>query len=173
MTARCARLWPCPRLSRSFTPGPAAAGAFIQRRTEAAQVREHPPEQGFGQGGVAFLVGVGEAVLARRRGPAQDRERPRVQAQAVTDIVETDGVDQLRVEQRHDVTSGPGEFLGARIAGQLGDEMGRNEMFTAYGTGVKPIRPPGAAVPRRRVRPTAASPAYGLTRRHLLVAIRP
>ena len=79
-------------------PGPAVARTPIQRRTQTAQVREHPPEQRLGQGGVAFLVGVGETVLARRRGSAHGRERPRVQAQAVTHIVETDGVDELRVE---------------------------------------------------------------------------
>ena len=112
-------------------PGPAAARPPIQGRTEAAQMSEHFPEQGLGQGGVAFLVGVREAVPARRGGPAQARERPGVQAQAVTDIVETDGVNELGIEQRHDmtpVTEGASELFRAEIAGQLGDEVGRNEM---------------------------------------------
>ena len=66
-----------------------------------------------------------------------------MEPQTVTDIVETDGVNKLGVEQRYDVTpvaEGAGEFIRAQIAGQLGDEMRRNEMaklpeHRQFGTG--------------------------------------
>lgn len=54
-----------------------------------------------------------------------------MQAQTVTDIVETDGVNELGVEQRDDVTpvtEGAGELFRAQVAGQLDHEVGRNEM---------------------------------------------
>ena len=54
-----------------------------------------------------------------------------MEPQAVTNIVETDGVNELGVKQRHHVTpmtEGAGEFSRAQIAGQLGDPMRRNEM---------------------------------------------
>ena len=54
-----------------------------------------------------------------------------MQAQAVTDIIEADGVNELGIEQRDDVTpvtERAGKFFRAQLAGQLGDEMGRNEM---------------------------------------------
>lgn len=53
-----------------------------------------------------------------------------MQAQAVTDVVEADGVGELGVEQRDDmapVTEGPSETF-QQVAGQLGDQVGRNQM---------------------------------------------
>ena len=54
-----------------------------------------------------------------------------MEPQTVTDIIETDGVDELGIEQRHDVTpvtASAGQLFRPQIAGQLGDQMGRNVM---------------------------------------------
>ena len=47
------------------------------------------------------LVGVGEIIAAWRRGPAQRHQRTVVQPQTVADVVETDGVRELRVDEAH------------------------------------------------------------------------
>ena len=89
------------------------------------------PEELFGQGGRAFAIGVGEAVAAGRRCAANGRERPRVQTQTVADIVEADGVRELRKEQTDDVTprfEGAGFFRRASVAGQLRHQMSGNEI---------------------------------------------
>ena len=53
---------------------------------------------------VAVFVGVGQVVAGGWRGAAQRRERPGIESEGITDVVEADGVGQLREEQRDDVT---------------------------------------------------------------------
>jgi len=66
-----------------------------QNRGEEFPSGEHGIEEILGQLGGAFPVGGGQRVLAGRGRPTYRRERSRVQAQGVTDIVESDGVGQL------------------------------------------------------------------------------
>ena len=104
----------------------AAAG---KARVETLEVIEDGPEELLGQRGVAVFVGVGQIVAAGRGGAPQSRERTRVQAQGITDVVEPDGVGQLRVEQRDDVAprrERAGFLIDPRRAGQLGDEEDRD-----------------------------------------------
>src|SRR5262245_11464972 len=92
---------------------------------------EHLPEQVLGQRGVASLVGVGQTIATGRTGPADGRQRPRMQLQAVADIIKPDGMSELRVKQRHDMaprTEGARLFIDAVFAGQLGNQMLGNEI---------------------------------------------
>ena len=112
-------------------PRQAPAHAAGEGRAETFEMFEHLPEQILGQGRIALAVGVGKAVAAGRSRAAHGRERPRVQAQAVADVIEPDGVGELRVEQRDDLaprTEGTGLGLDAVLAGQCGDEMIGNEI---------------------------------------------
>ena len=59
-----------------------AAGA--EARMQLLQMLEHGPKQLFGQLRVTFAVGVGEGVFAGRRGPANRRQRSRMQVQRIT-----------------------------------------------------------------------------------------
>lgn len=103
---------------------PLALAAAGKARVQALEMFQDRPEQLLGQDRVAVLVGVGEIVAGGRGGPAQGRERPGVQPQRVTDIVESEGVGQLRVEQRDDVAprrEGAGLLVHPRRRRQLGN----------------------------------------------------
>ena len=106
-----------------------AAGA--EARMQLLQMIEHGPKQLFRQLRVAFTVGVGERVLAGRRGPTNRRQRPRMQVQRITDIVETQGVGQLGVEQTQDMTprtKRPGVGVHPGGSGQLRHQMVGNQI---------------------------------------------
>ena len=62
---------------------------------------EHRPENLFRKTSVALLVGMGEIVSARRARPTQGYQQPAVQPQPVADVVETDGMGELGVDQAH------------------------------------------------------------------------
>ena len=68
------------------------------------QVCEDGPEKVLRQLGWALAVGGGEPVLARAAGAANGRERARVQAQGIADVIEAEGVGELGEEQTHDMT---------------------------------------------------------------------
>ena len=96
-----------------------SASGKARVRSLSAQDR---PEQLLSQGGVAMFVGMGEIVAGGRRSPSQRGERSRVQAQRVTDVVETDGVGELGIDQRHHVAprrKRAGLLIHARVARQL------------------------------------------------------
>lgn len=108
--------------------GPAAAA---ETGVELLEMFEHPPEEVLGHLGWALTVGGGEAVFAGRAGPAQGRERTRVQPQGVADVVEAQGVGELGEDQAHHMAprrETAGFFCDARIPGQLGDEVRRNQI---------------------------------------------
>src|SRR5689334_14307158 len=95
------------------------------------EVLEHRPEQPFGQRRVAVFIGVGKVVAAGRPCPAQSRKRPTVQPQGITDIIEADGVGQLRKEHADHVTprtegSRPGIHPG--LARQFRHQMRGNQI---------------------------------------------
>jgi len=68
------------------------------------QMLEHGSEQLFRHERVALTVGMRERVFAGGRGRANRRQRPRVQTERITNIVKTDGMRQLRIEQTDDMT---------------------------------------------------------------------
>jgi hypothetical protein len=110
------------------TPASLSGG---EPRVEAAQMLQHRPEQLLPQRGVTSAIGVGQIIARRRSGRADADEQARMQSQAVADVVETDGVGQLRVEQRDHMTP---RRIGSRLAlhsglsGQLGHQKRRNQI---------------------------------------------
>jgi hypothetical protein len=113
-------------MRQAFTPTSSAKAG-----RKGLEVLEHRPEQPFGQRRVAMFIGVGKGVATRRGCPAQGRKRPAVQAQGVTDIIEADGVGQLRKEHADHVTPGTeGSCLGIhpRLACKFRHQMRRNEI---------------------------------------------
>ena len=106
-----------------------AAGA--EARMQLLQMLEHGPKQLFRQLRVPLAVGVGERVLAGRRGPTNRRQRSRMQVQRITDIVETQGVGQLGVEQTQNMTprtKRPGVGVHPGGSGQLRYQMVGNQI---------------------------------------------
>jgi hypothetical protein len=87
------------------TPGQSfTTASYGKSRRKLLQVIKHRPEQSFGQSSVAALIGVGKIVTTRSACPAQGRKRAAVKPQRVTDVVQTDGMSQLRKEHTHYVT---------------------------------------------------------------------
>jgi hypothetical protein len=109
------------------------AWAAIPAKTgvEFLQMIQNGIEKVLGHLGGAFAVGGGERILAGRSRAAHRRERSRVQAQGIADIVEADGVGQLGVEQAHYMTprrEGASAFNDAGIPRQLGHQVCRNQI---------------------------------------------
>jgi len=73
-------------------------------RRQRLQVRQHFPEQLFGQAGIPLPVGMGKPVLARRRGPANRRQRPGAQPQGVANVIEAKTVRDLGIKQTDHMT---------------------------------------------------------------------
>lgn len=111
--------------------GKLGATAAPKAGMELLEMFEHPPEEVLGHLGWALPVGGGKAVLAGRAGPAQGRERTRVQPQGVADVVEAEGVGELGEDQAHHMTprrEGAGFFCDPGVPGQLGNEVRRNQI---------------------------------------------
>ena len=92
---------------------------------------EHRPEQPFSQRSIPALIGVGKIVAARRARPAQSRKRPAVQPQRVADVVQTDGVSQLRKQHTHYVTpraEGSRHGIHAGLARKFRNQMRWNQI---------------------------------------------
>src|SRR5258708_4420829 len=92
---------------------------------------KHRPEQPFSQPSVAALIGVGKIVAAGRSRSAQGRKRAAVQSQRVTDVVQTNGMSQLRKEHTHYVTphtEGSRHGIHAGLARKFGNQMRRNQI---------------------------------------------
>jgi len=62
------------------------------------------PEKLLGDGRRALAVGVAEIIARGWRGSADGTQRPRVQPQRVTHVIEADGVSKLRIHQGHRLT---------------------------------------------------------------------
>lgn len=110
------------------TPAPAAES---ETGREALKMIAHRPENLFGQPSIAHLVGMGEGIAAGCRGSAQRGEQIPVQPQSVADIIEPDGVGELRVEQAHQMAPGGKRArlpVHARRPRQLRHQMRRNEI---------------------------------------------
>jgi hypothetical protein len=88
--------------------GEAASPADAEARLNAAQVIEDDPEQSLGHDSITDLVGMGEAVAARRGCSPDPRQPALMMPEGVADIVEPDGVGQLAVEHGYNVASRAG-----------------------------------------------------------------
>ena len=113
-------------------PGEALAGRAAEKaRREIAQVFEDRPEELLSHFGGADFVGVGKIIAGGSRGPAQTGERTRMQAQGVTDIIETDAVGQLGIEQGDRMapgTEGADFLIHSGITGEFGNKKIGNEV---------------------------------------------
>ena len=100
-------------------------------RGQRLQVRQHFPEQLFGQLGIPLPVGMGKPVLARRRGPANRRQRSGAQPQGVANIIEPKAVRHLGINQTDHMTprtKGSGLGFAPRGARQLRHQMVGNQI---------------------------------------------
>ena len=98
-------------------------------RRQIPQMAHHLPKQLFGQDGVALPVGIGQIVARRRRRSSERRERPGVELERITDIVEANAMGQLRITQADHMTprcEGPSLLIDSRFSRQLGHKMLRN-----------------------------------------------
>ena len=105
--------------------------ARSKSRRQGLQVRQHFPEQLFGQLRIPLPVGVRETILARRGRAPNRRERTGAQSEGVTHVIETQTVRYLRVKQTDDMTpraERAGLSLTAGSARQLRHQMVRNEI---------------------------------------------
>src|SRR5664280_311095 len=111
------------------TKGWPSAPSCGKSRRLLTQVTHHPPKELLGHLGWALSVGVRKSVAARRRCPTNAGQRPRVQLQRITQIIQADAMAQLPVEQAHDMAPGverPRLILRSRDPGNLGYFMHRN-----------------------------------------------
>ena len=95
------------------------------------QVLEDRPEEPFSQRSVAMLIGVGKIVAAGWSRSAQGRKQAAVEPQRVTDVVQTDGMSQLRKEHTHYVTprtEGSCHGIHAGLARKFRNKMRRNQV---------------------------------------------
>ena len=93
------------------------------------QMLQDPPEKLFGHGGGTFPVGMGKSVAAGGAGSAQGGKRPGMQLQGVAQVMESDAMAQLGVEEAHGMApgiKGAGLILHPGGARYLGHFMRRN-----------------------------------------------
>jgi hypothetical protein len=114
------------------TPGQSFATTTCGKsRRKLLQMIKHRPEEPFSQRSVAMLIGMGKIVAAGRSCPAQAGKRPAVHPQCVTDVVQTDGVSQLRKEHTHYVTprtEGSRHGIHAGLARKFRNQMRWNQI---------------------------------------------
>lgn len=92
---------------------------------------QHVPEELVGESRVPLLTRMREVIKAGRRRPAHRGERPAVQTQRVANVIEANGMVDLRIDQADDVapgTKGPGLSFDARLPRELRHQMVRDEI---------------------------------------------
>ena len=100
-------------------------------RNGAIEMGQRPPEKCLHHVAVTSLVGVGEGVAGGRESSAQTAEPAGGDAQGVADIVESEGVGELREEQAGHMAprgEGAGLLINPVLAGELRDEMRGSEL---------------------------------------------
>src|SRR5690606_1657379 len=107
-------------------------------RRDRAQVIEHLIKKCLGHGSVPSPIGMRKAVAAGRGGPANAAQFPRVVLGAVADIVEPNGVGQLRQKQAHNMaprTNPALHLFHPMSTRKLGDKVRRDDFanLTQYG----------------------------------------
>src|SRR5207244_10388391 len=111
--------------------GELGAAPSAKTRMKLLQMFEHRPEQRLGQFRVALSVGVGKGILTGRGRAANRRQRSGVQPQGVANVIESQGVRQLRVEEADHVaprTEGATILLHRMLAGQWRYQVIRNKI---------------------------------------------
>ena len=96
----------------------------------APQVLQRRPEQLLGHIGVALAVGVRQSIAARGDGPTDSAQRTAVGAQVIAEVVETERVGQLRMDQSNHMAPGserPTLLVHAVLARELRDLVGRDQ----------------------------------------------
>ena len=111
--------------------GEAWATTAAELSNERLKVIEDFPEEDLGQGGVALTIGMRKAVLARRSRSADGGKRTGSEPERIGDIVESQGMGQLREQQAEDVApraESAALLLDPMLARQTRDQVGRNEV---------------------------------------------
>ena len=111
--------------------GELRAAATAEGGVQGLQMFQHRPKELFGHFWIARAVGVRKRVLGRRCRTAQCRQRPGVQPQRITDIIEAEAVGELGIKQADNVTprsEGAGLIFHAGRACQSRHQMRRNEV---------------------------------------------
>ncbi len=109
---------------KSFVTAPEMGGGVLE-------VFEDFPEEFLHHVAVTGLVGMGECVFRGRRGTADGGKLRGVVRETVADVVESDGMGELGVEQGDDVTpraEGAGLLVDAILAGDFRNEVLGNEL---------------------------------------------
>src|SRR6266540_1045474 len=87
------------------TPGDSLATAATGKAgLQALEMTEHRPENLFGQAGIALLVAVRKIIATRRRRGTQRNQKTAVHAQRIADVVESNRMRELRIDQADQVT---------------------------------------------------------------------
>jgi hypothetical protein len=128
--------WNCRGIHQMNRPLELPRKAFAclpadETRRQDSQMLQHRPEKLFGHLGWAHLVGVGEGVAIGRGGTTQTGKWSRMQPQRVADIIESDAVGELGIQQRDQITPGTeraGFILNPGRPRQLGNEKVGNEV---------------------------------------------
>src|SRR5665213_2799536 len=90
-----------------------------------------PPQELLGHFGRTRPVGMGQAVAAGRRGSANGGQRPRPQLEGVAEIIESNAMSQLRVQQADGVaprTKSARLLFHASLPRYLGDFVFGNKI---------------------------------------------
>ena len=83
------------------------------------------PEEFLGHLGRTHFVRMGKVVAGGGRGSPDAGQWTRLQAQGITNVVESDAMGELRVDQRHHMTprtEGAGSFIHFCFTGNLGHQ---------------------------------------------------
>jgi hypothetical protein len=89
------------------------------------------PEKLFDHVCVTGLVGVGKGIASRSDRPANSSEKPAMMPETIADIVQTNGVSELGMQQGYDMAPGrklPCLFVDPVLPRQFGNQMARNNL---------------------------------------------
>ena len=92
---------------------------------------QNRPEQLFGHFSRALPIGVGQTVTTGRGGTPNGGERPAMELKRVAQIVQTDTMNQLRIQQMDDMVPRPDSarlVIHSSLPGNPGNFVLRNEM---------------------------------------------
>ena len=107
---------------------PASVGKSRRKRLK---VSKHGPEKLLGQLRLALLTCMGKPVAARRGRSPDGRKWSAMESQRVANVIETNRVSQLRVQQGHGVTPRrecPAYLVHSRLSRQFGHEVRGNQI---------------------------------------------
>ena len=121
-----------------LTPYTDASLACSKSRSNALQMPERRPKKFFRHLRISNFVGMRKVITTRNRRSANRRKRTRMQFQGVTDIVESNAMSQLRIQQRNHMTprtEASSTIFNARLFRQLGCKITRNHVANLFQNG--------------------------------------